>query len=266
MRARFEFGQRRWEASLTGGVSLAIPLDFAGPQASAFGIAPAGATHILSHEDNGMQCDTLSISPHGNGTHTESALHVYSDGPTLADLEQSALLACCVIEPALHRLDAGSDSYAGGAPGDSVITADALRRELPATFPPVVAIRTRTAPAAAGDDTGANLSRAWTDTNPPYFTSEAIQVLVRNGVQHLLTELPSVDREDDDGRVLNHRHFFGECDASSRRRATISEMVHIPAAIVGRTGLLHRGTPAFRTDAAPSQPVFYPARPLTEPA
>src|SRR5690606_6714024 len=40
-------------------------------------------------------------------------------------------------------------------------------------------------------------SKNYSHTNPPYLAEGATQLLVEKGIQHLLIDLPSVDRESD---------------------------------------------------------------------
>ena len=41
-----------------------------------------------------------------------------------------------------------------------------------------------------------------------YFSEECIKYLVEIGINHLLIDLPSVDREKDDGHLKNHKIFL----------------------------------------------------------
>ena len=45
----------------------------------------------------------------------------------------------------------------------------------------------------------------YSNQNPPYFSEECIKYLVEIGINHLLIDLPSVDREKDDGLLKNHK-------------------------------------------------------------
>jgi arylformamidase len=71
---------------------------------------------------------------------------------------------------------------------------------------------------------------------PPYFSREAMTLLAESGVRHLLTDLPSVDRLLDEGRLCGHRMFFGMPPGSvsaadvGRPDATVTEMIYAPDA------------------------------------
>ena len=46
------------------------------------------------------------------------------------------------------------------------------------------------------------LTRQYSNTNWPYLTEDAAQFIKKIGVQHLLVDLPSVDKEKDEGKLL----------------------------------------------------------------
>ena len=43
----------------------------------------------------------------------------------------------------------------------------------------------------------------------PYLSREAAEFLVARGIEHLVVDLPSIDRAHDEGRLTAHRVFFG---------------------------------------------------------
>ena len=96
---------------------------------------------------------------------------------------------------------------------DSLIT----RRRLRAAWPmgrmvePVAAI-IRTLPNDA-----AKRTRNYTDLVPPYLTREAVEWLVEKRIEHLVLDVPSLDRTHDDGHMVGHRLFFGLPPGSTAR-------------------------------------------------
>ena len=70
-------------------------------------------------------------------------------------------------------------------------------------------------------------SKDWANSNPPYLDVDFTNKLVQRGVQHLLLDLPSVDKEVDGGALESHRAFFG-VDSTPRRASTITEFVFVP--------------------------------------
>ena len=85
---------------------------------------------------------------------------------------------------------------------------------------------------------------------------EAVEYLVKSGVQHLLLDLPSVDREEDGGKLLSHRAFWQYPEAT-RAYATITEMVFVPNTVKDGLYLLNLQTTSLDLDASPSKPVVF---------
>ena len=84
------------------------------------------------------------------------------------------------------------------------------------------------------------------------------------GIEHLVCDLPSVDRAQDGGRLLAHRAFWGvpdgatEAAAAARPRCTITELAYVPDEAPDGLYLLDLQVAAFMLDAAPSRPLLYP--------
>jgi hypothetical protein len=72
----------------------------------------------------------------------------------------------------------------------------------------------------------------------------------------LLIDLPSVDKEKDEGRLLAHRAFW-DMDGTPRLDATITELIFVDNSIPDGTYLLDIQTAPFENDATPSRPVLY---------
>ena len=73
---------------------------------------------------------------------------------------------------------------------------------------------------------------------------------------HLLIDQPSVDREEDDGKLLAHKAFWNYPE-DIRKDATITEFIFVPNRIKDGSYLLNLQTAAFHNDATPSRPVLY---------
>ena len=92
--------------------------------------------------------------------------------------------------------------------------------------------------------------------NPPYLSKEAMEYVVAEGIEHLLVDLPSVDKEKDEGKLEAHKTFW--CVSQSpRTSATITEFVFVPDTIVDGLYWLNLQVAPFENDAAPSRPVLF---------
>jgi kynurenine formamidase len=101
------------------------------------------------------------------------------------------------------------------------------------------------------------MSRDHSGTNPCYLTEDAAALLASAGVQHVLVDFPSLDREDDAGRLAAHRAFWRYPD-NPRRDCTVTEMVFVPSDVPDGTYLLNLQVLAIESDAVPSRPILFP--------
>jgi len=188
---------------------------------------------VASIADGGsLNCFSLQFFPHGSGTHTETLLHASSEGLTINQLSIPSLLSAFVVS--IEAKQMGKDAVI------SEFSDDFWNNK-------VDAIVVRTLP-----NTKNKLDKNYTNQNPPYFTPELMAKLVNKGVKHFLTDLPSVDREIDGGKLLAHKSFFNQ-----RKDATITELIFVPDTVKDGLYLLNLQLPSIVTDAVPSQPILF---------
>jgi kynurenine formamidase len=101
------------------------------------------------------------------------------------------------------------------------------------------------------------LLKNYSNTNPPYIHYSVTEQLVKAGIRHLLIDLPSVDRENDEGRLEAH-HSFWQYPHKTRTNATITEMIYVPDEAKDGYYFLNLQIASFENDASPSKPVIYP--------
>ncbi len=145
-------------------------------------------------------------------------------------------------------------------PGDKLVTRRALELGWPGTLPfQPRAVVIRTLP----NDTD-KMQHDYTDSTPPYLSRAAAEFLVARGIEHLVVDLPSIDRSHDEGRLTAHRVFFGmprgatSLALATRRRSTVTELAYIPSEVSDGPYLLEIQVPAIGGDAVPSRPLLYP--------
>jgi kynurenine formamidase len=132
---------------------------------------------------------------------------------------------------------------------DRIITKNQVEQQLENS---VQALVIRTLP-----NTEEKLNKDYSNTNFPYFEEEALMYLADKNIQHLLVDLPSVDREHDEGKLAAHKAFWKNGD-TSRHQCTITEFVFVKNTISDGLYLLELQVAPFVNDAAPSRPVLYP--------
>ena len=80
--------------------------------------------------------------------------------------------------------------------------------------------------------------------------------IVEKGINHVLLDTPSVDKEQDGGKLLAH-HAFWQYPENTNTFRTITELVFINDEIKDGIYLLNLQVAAFENDAAPSRPVLF---------
>lgn len=240
---------RTWRIALNDPIDLSTPLDpaAAGPRAWHVG-APTmvavrdGDTTYAVKSGASVNFRDVAFNPHGHGTHTEGVGHitpeVHAVGPMLQRFWFTAQLV--TLLPQERRTAEGQDK---------VITFGLVRSAIGERIPEALVIRTR--PNDEGKRT-----REWSGTNPPYMEAEACRWLRSIGVRHLLIDLPSIDREKDEGKLAAHHAFWGYPNVLDLGR-TITEMIYVPNEVRDGDFLLELQFPNFVNDAAPSRPVLY---------
>jgi len=180
----------------------------------------------------------ISFNPHAHGTHTECVGHITKNFKSVNKaLDTYFFLAELVtIAP-------------GKVKNDFVISRKQLenaRTNLEAT-----ALVIRTLP-----NTESKTSRQYSNTNPPYLLEEAAIYLREAGLAHVLIDLPSVDKEKDNGVLAAHKGFWN-FDGELRNEATITEFIFVDNAIEDGSYFLNLQVAPFENDASPSRPVLY---------
>lgn len=186
------------------------------------------------------------FNPHAHGTHTETVGHIAREPFFIERALQRYWWVARLIS--LKPECAIADS-AGVKKGDNLITKTQLQHAIGTDIPEAIVIRTL-------PNHTSKLMTNYSNTNFSYMEPQAAQWLADCGVQHLLIDLPSIDREEDEGKLLAH-HAFWNYPSQPRKEATISEMIYVDDSIPDGLYLLNLQVAAFRNDAAPSRPVLY---------
>ena len=263
-----EIADRTWRVLLPGH-DLSIPLRFDAAQPNFFGVPPATADVVRAgsfvgdvRQGGSCNCATYTVTPHCNGTHTECVGHVTAEPDSVRDRITAALMPALLVT-VVPTLASTTPETSDPAPLDSDL------------------LITRTALAAAVEGGALDLCRALivrTEPNdpsklqrqygpqepPPFFSAEAMQWIVTAGIEHLVVDVPSLDRAEDGGKLTAHRIFWGmapgarSASVARRPHASITELAYIDAAIADGMYLLNLQIAPFVADAAPSRPILLP--------
>lgn len=180
----------------------------------------------------------IFFNPHGHGTHTECVGHI---SPEIESVNQN-LKKYFFIAELITVLPEQREK-------DFVITRKQLETLLEGKKPEAIILRTI-------DNSPAKLEMNWSNTNPPYLEEDAAKFIAALGVDHLLIDLPSVDKEVDGGKLAAHRAFW-EYPHNTQFHRTITEFIYAPNDVFDGPYLLNLQTAPFENDASPSRPVIF---------
>jgi hypothetical protein len=271
--ARMAVGSNEIAVDLARPVDLAIPLDFNGAQPRHFGAQAAGARPFVAGAFSGdvgtgasCNCRTITLTPHCNGTHTESVGHLTRESFDARRAIPVGLVPALLlsVEPE-EAISAKENATPPPVAGDRLIThralcaaRDRVQARLPAAFSPR-ALVVRTLP----NDSSKRIRDYSGTPPPPYLTLDAARGLVADDIEHLVLDVPSLDRTHDEGHLSGHRAFFGLPPRSTRladaarAHCTITELAYVPDEAVDGAWLLAIHAPALGGDAVPSRPLLY---------
>ncbi len=252
MDIEIQLGGQKYVTNLRHGLDISIPLTSDGPRA--WYVEPLQIKPVQNAQFNGsvaaggdVNFNQIEFNPHGHGTHTESIGHITKEVVSINQVLAQFFFEATLITVTPETFSGIEQPFRKTS--DHIITRSILEKSAKDWKEAVVI---RTLPNSVDKKT-----RNYSNTNPPYFDPEALTFLRKHGVKHLLTDLPSVDRESDGGKLLAHRAFWMGNNPNDDQ-CTISEMVYVNNEINDGHYLLNIQIASFENDASPSKPVLYP--------
>lgn len=220
----------------------------------------------VSKGNSSTNFNNIFFNPHGHGTHTECLGHITKDFFSINNCLKQFFFHTKLITVAPQNND-----------GDFIITKKNIENAIVATTKILSindkntsknnliasnlvlfdALVIRTFP-----NDSAKLSKKYSDTNPPFLSEDAAIYIREIGIKHLLIDLPSVDKERDEGKLLAHKAFWNvtnihDLNADARLDATITELIFVDDKIPDGDYFLNIQIASFENDASPSKPVLY---------
>jgi len=202
----------------------------------------------VSEGKSSTNFNNIFFNPHGHGTHTECLGHITHDFYSInQSLKQFFFMAELIsVQPEIQN-------------DDLVITKSQIEKALNGNSPEAIVIRTL-------PNNSDKVSKKYSHTNPPYLLEDAAIFIRESGIQHLLIDLPSVDKEHDEGKLLAHKAFWNVSNVAvlnsdARMHCTITEMIYVPERVADGSYFLNLQIASFENDASPSKPVLYQIQP-----
>ncbi|MGB5508297.1 cyclase family protein [Robiginitalea sp.] len=251
MKTQFTFGKTSWEADLSRGVDISIPVRGGNRGVRCWGVDfPRIEPHSSGRFTGSVQAgaavnfNDIAFNPHAHGTHTECLGHITRGAESVLEHPPAPWVVAALVSLTPEQ-----------QAEDRLITQAQLRSVLQDPLPEAVILRTLPNPES-------KKFKQYSDTNPPFLEARAASWLCAKGVTHLLLDLPSVDREEDGGKLSAHKAFWG-LPEHPRPHATITELIYVPQGVTDGTYLLNLQLAAFENDASPSRPILFPIEVVT---
>ncbi len=245
---------KTFSVNLDEPIDISIPLRRGDENVNAYYIPPIKIEpfrfgNFVGDVNQGGSCNVNNIlfNPHGNGTHTECVGHISKETFTINQCLKKFFFVAKLISISPEEKN-----------GDQLITkaliesAFSSRPSLNPNLPTPDSLIIRTLPNNIG-----KLTQKYSGTNPPYVEADAAKWMCENGIEHLLIDTPSVDREDDGGKLSAHHAFWKFPGNQIRKTSTITELIYAPASVEDGIYFLNIQIASFENDASPSKPVLF---------
>lgn len=245
MKATIQFKNQAYHIDLSEPLDISIPITGKKDNVNAWYV---GSPKLEPHTNGDFTGSILAgastnfydiwFNPHAHGTHTECVGHISKEHQSINGKLDRHFFMAKVITVSPEKMGK-----------DLVIEKKQLEHLISDDRPEALVIRTN-------PNSSSKLRRHYSNTNPPYILEDAMEFIRSIGVEHLLIDLPSVDKEKDDGELLAHKAFWN-FNAEVRQGATITEFIFVPNDIMDGNYFLNLQLAPFENDASPSRPVLY---------
>jgi kynurenine formamidase len=238
-------GDKTYKANLLEPIDISIPLRSGPNNIHAWYVGDAEFKAVENenwigdvNRGGAVNFRDIYFNPHGHGTHTECVGHISKEDYTINQCLKQFFFPAQVVTITPENREQ-----------DQVITAKQISNIQWSDN--VQALIIRTLP-----NNTSKLNRQYSSSNPPYIDAEAVQLIIQAGINHLLVDLPSIDKEHDEGKLAGH-HVFWNYPESATLHRTITEFVFVPNEVIDGLYLLNLQISPFENDAAPSKPVLF---------
>lgn len=245
MISTIQYNSRKLQIDLSKPLDISIPMKASKSNVNAWYIDEPKIEPVVINgwvgrvaEGAFVNFNNIHFNPHAHGTHTECVGHITKEFHSInKNLKQFFFLAE-VVTVAPEQLG-----------DDTIISKTQLQFALGNKKRDAVVIRTL-------PNMKDKLSKQYSKTNWTYLQEDAVQYLVSKGIKHLLIDLPSVDKEEDEGELKAHKAFWNY-KGKLRKDCTITEFIYVPNKVDDGEYLLNLQIAPFENDATPSKPILF---------
>lgn len=239
MLTTIQYSSQKLKINLSEPLDISIPLRTSKENLTAWGQKAPSLKKLQNvAKKDSVNFNVITFSPHAHGTHTECVGHITKDFISINQQLKQFFFLAEVVTVAPEKVD-----------GDFVISKKQLQFLLGNKKREAIVIRTL-------PNLEEKLTKKYSKTNPPYLLEETAIYLREKGIQHLLIDVPSIDKEKDGGKLLAHNAFWNTA-GKIRKQATITEFIFVPNAIKDGKYFLNLQIAPFENNATPSKPILY---------
>ena len=240
-----------WKANLKEPIDISIPLNDSKPSINAWGsekpeIKPVERENWIGSVKSGssVNFNNIFFNPHSHVTHTECVGHISVKKKSINQLLKKFVFFSNVIS---IRPEISQN-------GDKVITLDQVTKKFVAPYNEALIIRTL-------PNTNKKLDFDYTNTNPTYMDYHCAKWLSEIGVKHILIDVPSIDKEKDDGKLSAHKAYWNY-PKNPKLDFFITEFIYVPNTVNDGIYLLFLNFAPIENDASPSRPIIFKLKKL----
>jgi kynurenine formamidase len=243
--------ENKYEIDLSKPIDISIPLSNTNENPIAWYIEKPEIEPVVFgdwigkvSQGSSTNFNNIFFNPHGHGTHTECLGHITREFYSINQCLKQFFFTAELISVEPENVN-----------NDLIITKQQIEKGLSGKNQQAIIIRTL-------PNLTSKKHKNYSKTNPPYLSEEAAIFIREIGIQHLLIDLPSVDREEDEGKLLAHKAFWNVKDVNNlnddaRLNCTITEMIFVENTIQDGSYILNLQIASFENDASPSKPILY---------
>jgi kynurenine formamidase len=230
------------------GIDLSIPIITGDRNVNAWYCPPVSIEPVISDQFIGdvnrggaVNFRNIKLNPHGNGTHTECVGHISKEDFTINQCLKEFHFYAKVIS--IKPNEFWNEEF---QENDKVIDRKQIE-DATQNWSGEKALVIRTL-----ENNAAKMQQQYSNSNPAYLTKGAIDLINELEVDHLMVDLPSVDRELDNGLLIAHKAFWNYPE-NPQTQKTISELVYVPNNLKDGTYIIQIQIMSIESDASPSK-------------
>ena len=257
--------KKNYKVDTENSFDISIPYDFNGAQPNFYDVRKGQLEHLQSGDiiysvAKGAGCNVpeISLNIHCTGTHTECVGHLLENPGDVGLLLKDVLISALLITVKPNAFGESRDLYHCDVGYDEQVINKKLIKNAIENWKDYLpqALVVRTTP-----NMNQKKNYRYSQHTPPFFSNNAIRFISSIDIKHLVVDLPSIDRMEDNGLLGNHRIFWGDGKNIKEKlnpnsTNTITELVFIEDNIPDGFYFLNLQIPHFVCDAAPSRPIL----------